>query len=301
MNRKEYEYLLEQQSGLDDLLTMVPEDAVIDRISLQSRRDRVAAKLATYPAPPRWPATARLTFNGRPVAAGGGIAVDFANRAVKEFADTVASVGASLRGSLSDRGPVPHRENYSLLITGTATGSFGFEMEEDVERSRHAPGESPVESAIEQVNAIFKSLSGSDEALAVAISDTHPRAIQNLRDFLNILATNNATCALAFKGDVFRFTDVGQVQRSLNRLGPDSIREYSDEISGAFLGYLPDSRQAEFRNSKTGEVISGKVDLRMRNADAINDHRGQSALLSVRVRKVGSGRPRYTFVNYTII
>lgn len=301
MNRKEYEYLLEQQSGLDDLLTMVPEDAVIDRISLQSRRDRVAAKLAAYPAAPRWPAMARLTFGGRPVAVSGGIAIDFANRAVKEFADTVVSVGASLRGSLSDRGRIPNQEKYSLLITGTATGSFGFEIEEDVARSGRTPEGSLVEPAIEQVNTIFKSLSGNDEALAAALRETHPRAIKNMRNFLQILATNDATCALAFKDDTFRFTDVGQVKRSLDRLGPDNINEYDDTLAGIFIGYLPDSRRAEFRSNSTGEVICGKVDTRIRNADLINDHRNQQALVDARVRKVGNGRPHYTFVNYTII
>ena len=51
MNREEYEYLQEQRAGLNGLLDLVPEDAVADRISLQSRRDRVAAKLAAAPAP----------------------------------------------------------------------------------------------------------------------------------------------------------------------------------------------------------------------------------------------------------
>ena len=301
MNRKEYEYLQEQMAGLDDLLEMVPADAVGDRISLQSRRDRVAAKLAECPAPERRPAKARLTFNGHPVAAGGGIAVDFANRAVKEFADAVAAVGASQHGLLGDRGPFPQQENYRLLITGTVAGASGFELEEDIERSEHTAGESPVEAALERVGAIFKSLSGSDETLAAALSEMHPRAIKNLRDFLEVLAANKATCALAFKGDVFRFKDVGQVKRSLNRLGPDSILESDDKLSGVFLGYLPDSRRAEFRNGETGEVISGRIDVQMHNADAINDHLEQPVRLNVRVRRVGEGRPRYTFMDYAAV
>ena len=66
-----------------------------------------------------------------------------------------------------------------------------------------------MEPAIEQISTIFKSLSGSDESLATALSETHPRAIKNLQDFLNILATHEATCVLAFKGDTFWFTDIG--------------------------------------------------------------------------------------------
>ena len=71
MNREEYEYLQEQYAGLNGLLDLVPEDAVADRISLQSRRDRVAAKLAAAPAPEQPPDTttrpecARRTPSGR--------------------------------------------------------------------------------------------------------------------------------------------------------------------------------------------------------------------------------------------
>ncbi len=37
---------------------------------------------------------------------------------------------AALNGSLSMTGPIPNREQHPLLITGTAIGSFGFELEE---------------------------------------------------------------------------------------------------------------------------------------------------------------------------
>ena len=299
MSKRGYDNLCAQLAGLDELLTMVPDDAVIDRMSLESRRQAVAKQLAAYPAPARWPATARLTFNGKPVAAGWGIAADFGNRAVKEFADTVASVGASLRGTLNDRGPIPNRGNYSLLITGTATGSFGFELEEDIERSRHAPGESPVESAIEQVNAIFKSLSGSDEFLAETIAETHPRAIGNLRGFLKIMADNEATCTLAFKEDVFRFKDVGEVRRGLSRLDPKNIREEQEDLSGWFQGYLPEKREAEFRIDETGDVITGKVNMSRRDADAINEILRQPVRLTTLVRRVWDGHPRYTITGYT--
>ena len=301
MNKREYEQLRGQIAGLDELLAMVPSEAVIDRMSLESLHAELSERLTAYPVPERWPETARLTFNGMPVAAGRGIAADFGNRAVKEFIDAVASVGASLHGGLSAKGPIRNRGNYSLVITGTATGSFGFELEEDIERSQHAPGESPVESAIEQVNTIFKSLSDSDDALAEAIKDVHPRAIGDLRGFLKLVLDNRAVCALAFKGETFRFKDVEEVRRSLNRLDPQNIQEEELVLSGAFQGYLPDRRQAEFRQANTGEVIFGKVDAQVRNADAINEVLNTPVEVAARARRVGEGRPRYTITAYTTI
>ena len=67
------------------------------------------------------------------------------------------------------------------------------------------------------------------------------------------------------------------------RLYPDNINEYDDAFFSIFLSYFPDSRRAEFRKSYNGEVISGKVNVNMCNADAIHDHRGQSVMLNVRV------------------
>lgn len=301
MNRKEYEYLQSQLSGLDELLAMVPDDAVIDRMSLQSRRNRVAAKLVAYPVPARWPATACLTFNGKPVVAEYAIAADFSNRAVNKFADVLATVGASLRGALNSKGPIPNRENYGLLITDVAIGSFGFELEEDLVRSRHAPGESPLESALQQVSTILTSLSGSDDALAEAIADLHPRALNSLRDYLKLMADNHATCALTYNDEVFRFKDESEVRRSLSRLGPQTILEKEQVLTGSFQGYLPEQRRFEFRVDENRDVISGRVDLRTRNLTAINGILHQPARITVRVRKVGEGRPRYTVLGYSSV
>ena len=301
MNRKEYEYLQSQLVGLDELLAMVPDDAVIDRMSLQSRRDRVATKLAAYPVPARWPATACLTFNGKPVVAERAIAADFGNRAVKKFAEVVATVGASLRGALNAKGPIPNRENYGLLITDVATGSFGFELEEDATGNRHAPGESPLEAALHQVSAVLKSLSGSDDALAEAIADLHPRALDSLRDYLKLMADNHATCALAYNDEVFPFKDESEIKRGLSRLGSQTILEKEQILTGAFRGCLPGQRRFEFRDDETGAVIAGRVDLRIRDLDAINSILRQPARITVRVRKVGEGHPRYTVLDYAAV
>ena len=70
MNRQRYDQLHTELAALSDLLEMVPEEAVIDRISLQKRRLSVEWKLENDPPPQRWPSAARITFNGLPVASG---------------------------------------------------------------------------------------------------------------------------------------------------------------------------------------------------------------------------------------
>jgi len=60
---------------LENLLAVIPEGNVIERMSLESRLESAKAALATLPQQ-RAP-KARLTFRGKPVFGSHGIAADF--------------------------------------------------------------------------------------------------------------------------------------------------------------------------------------------------------------------------------
>ena len=61
-------------------------------------------------------------------------------------------------------------------------------------------------------------------------------------------------------------SDMGQVRRSERRLSREYIHEEEQEISGQFRGVLPTRRTFEFLNKTTGEVISGKIALAIKDA-----------------------------------
>ena len=295
MDRQEYEWLRSGLGQLDEFLAMTPESAVISRMSLESEREEIAAKLAAFTPPARWPATARLTFDGDPVEGRRGIDAAFAYQALEKYEGAVASAGASLVGPLKDKGPIPNRENYRLLITNVATGSFGFEIEEA--NPTDGPDPSPAEQGIMQVHTLLKTSALTDDD---AIAAAHPRVLSNVHGFLKIVADNQAICSVAFDGDRFRFDDTAQVRKSLDILNPANIREYDDEFSGHFVGYLPGSRLAEFVNHRTGEFLSGRVVRSVRSADQINDVREVPFILRVRIRKAGTRKPSYTITGYDL-
>ena len=217
---REYHHLRAELAELNKLLSMTPESAVIDRMSLEYRRSQVQAELEANPPPSRWPASAHLAFNGKPVVDREGIYANFAGAAVDAFAKAVTSLAASRQAVLGERGVIPNRENYRLLVTGTSHGSFGFEIEEVLERqASYLLNESPVEVAIGQAKGILESLAGDEEAIAEAISDTDERALDDLRDFLKVMADSEAICSLSFKNEVFRFRDVGQISTAWPPLG----------------------------------------------------------------------------------
>lgn len=162
-------------------------------------------------SPPRKPARARLTFRGRPVLQNHGIFAEFGSAAVDKFADAIATIAASLEGPLGARGTLPNRESYRMLITGTALGSFGFELEEHVPAGQLSlPGLSPIEEAIDEARTMMEATLGTDDDLAEAASGTDRRAVAALRDFVKILADHEAVCAWESDGKVFRFCAHGR-------------------------------------------------------------------------------------------
>ena len=299
---REYHRLLSELAELDNLLSITPEYAVIDRTSLEHRKSQVEQELEDNPRPPRWPASAHLSFNGKPVVDKSGVYADFASAAVDAFTKAVKSLAASQHSELGERGVIPQQERYRLLVTGTTRGSFGFEIEEAPgQQTSFLDDETAVELAIEQAQCILTSLVGDEEELADAIADSDSRALGDVRDFLKVIADYEAVCSLTFKNASFGFRDSGQVHRGLNRLGADNLHEEETELFGHFQGFLPKVRRAEFVNRATDEVLSCRVDRSMQDADSINHNLAKEVKVQAHLRRVGSARPRYTIISYSDI
>ena len=293
MNNEDRLHLLAEQSFLRRDLAETPEMARLTRMSIEARLRKVDAALAALPADERAPARARLTFDGVPVIRSHGIFADFGMKAVNSFAEAVASIAASLAAPLAAMGPIPHRDQNQLLITSTAIGSFGFELEEYCAEQLELEDSSPVATALERTQALLQSTFGDDEALADIASETDPRALDKIRTFLKVLTDNSAVCALQYGGSGVRFTDVGQVRRSLARLEVDNLRESEEQLHGEFVGVLPNSRSFEFKLADDGQIIRGKVSPHLQNVDVINHHLHSIVQIDVTRTQVGNGRPRY--------
>jgi hypothetical protein len=293
MNNEDRQHLLAERTFLQRLLAKTPATARLTRMSDEARLRKVEAQLAALPTDERTPARARLTFDGVPVIRSHGIFADFGMKAVSSFTEAVASVAASLSAPLAAMGPIPNRDQNQLLITSTAVGSFGFELEEYRAEQLALEEASPVATALERTQALLQSTLGNDDDLADIASETDPRALDKVRTFLKVLADNSAVCALQYGGSGVRFTDVGQVSRSLARLAADNLHESEEQLRGEFVGVLPNSRSFEFRLASDGQIIRGKVSPRVQNVDAINDHLHSAVQIDVTRTQVGNGRPRY--------
>lgn len=293
MNRGEYLDLLSEKATLERMVAETPEDDVLDRASLTARLNAVEAAIAKGRPDERDPARVRLTFRGRPVIGNHGIFAEFGMKAVNGFAESVTWMAASLTGPLAATGPVPNREQHQLLITHTALGSFGFELEEHRTAQLSSDDASAVAQALDRTQLLLRGTLGTDDELAESAADADRRALDKVRAFLQTLVDNEAVCTVELGESLVSFRDVGQVRTSLARLSQENLHEEQEQLRGELQGVLPKTRAFEFKLADTGQVIRGKVAPAIADPDVLNRVLHQPVHIKVMVTRVGSGRPRY--------
>jgi hypothetical protein len=293
---KDYLSIASEIKELEDLLAAIPEDNVIDRLSLESRLE--SAKAALTVSAQQFALKARLTFRGQPVFGSHGIAADFGSKAAGAFSDAFAAVAAGLSEGLRYMGPIPNRDENQLLITGTTIGSFGFEFELPAPDPSLFSETDKTREAMVKIEQLFRlSVDGSDDEVAEVIEEVHPRAIKKVYEFLELLVQHKAWCGLEFADRCFRYADYEQIKASCERLKSDNIQEREEAYRGEFQGVLPSARTFEFRVMDQNVIIKGKIDLNIADPDVLNrEWLHKPVTVKFNVMQVGQGRPRFTLM-----
>ena len=292
--------LIAEQRFLAERVAALPVAATLTRRSAEARLQQVDGLLAQMPAAvPR--ASVRLTFRGLPVLGSEGILADFGMKAVNAFSEAVAAVAASLSAPLAAMGPIPNRDANQLLITGTAVGSFGFELQEQLTNQADLLEPSAVGRALAHTqNLLLGTTAPDDELLADTAAELDQRAIDKVRTFVAVLRDNEATCALQFGARSFRFNELAEVQTSLDRLSHDNLQEDQVVVSGQFEGMLPRRKSFEFRRADSGEVLTGKLAAAIQRPEIVNAHLYEPVSVQLIRTVVGRGRPRFVLATLPV-
>lgn len=297
MTRNEYLHRTAELLFLKKQLSK-PGLSKLSQLSIQSRIEEAQAALESQGQNPYEPAKVTLTYRGSPVWGTHGVLAEFGTAATQAFTEAVATIAAAISGTLADKGPIPNRSSNQLLITGTAVGSFGFELEEaPATKQLEIEGTTAVSQAIDLLTDLLEASTKSDEELSEPISRLADRAIASVSDFLGKLASYDASCSLSTRSKRFQFLDVEQVRRSKERLSLDNIKETIEHFTGEFIGALPDKRAFEFR-TEDGSVIYGGIPRDIANPNAVNQHLYQRYQITLSARRVGSSRPRYIIQSF---
>ena len=296
--RSPYLSLAAEIRELEELLAAIPEENVIERMSLQARLQTARELMAELPKAKEAP-KARLTFRGKPVVGGHGISADFGAKAAGAFAEAFAVVAAGLNESLQSLGPIPNRDRNQLLITGTAIGSFGFEFELPAQPETLFPELEKTEEAMNKIESLLRlAAEGSDDDIAEVIEEIHPRAVKKVYEFLDLLVQQQAWCGLQFGDRSFLYADYEQLKKSSVRLKDENIQETEESHRGELQGVLPGGRVFEFKLLESEGLIRGKIDLSIEKPDILNrEWLHKPITIKLNVMQVGQGRKRYTLMS----
>jgi hypothetical protein len=171
--RFEIDRLTAELASIDAMLERRPAGDVLGRMSLESRKERLAEQLGelAIPSEPK-DASVALLFGGSPVFGSKSIDAGFASEALKNYEALVddlwvpprTDVKSSKAASSSKTIPPSNAPSPKLHLSNILHGSFGFEL---VEVDAH--DSQSLKPAIELANQAIIAASTSDEALADAI------------------------------------------------------------------------------------------------------------------------------------
>lgn len=294
MNENSYKHLLSEKTTLEQLIAQAPATDFIGRMSLQSRLKNIQKQIDNVEVE-RLTKKAIITFRGKPVNGSHGITAEFTAKAIESLNDMVASIVASQQNILKYHGAIPNREQNALMITGTAVGSFGFELElpspaDDLFHDRNG-----TENALSTVQQLIQySINGTDDVISDILENIHPRAIKKTTEFLEVLHNYETVFALQFENKVTRIHDNQQLEYIMKRLSIDNIHESEESYQGQFVGVLPHTRTFEFRPNGDEILIKGKIDKAIKHPEILNsEYLNKPLSVTFHVSQFGQAKPKY--------
>jgi hypothetical protein len=240
---------LSEARGVDDLVGMMQFESRLAEI------DRELVELASLSVTR---AAVAMYFGGPKVLGMQGIDADFASNIIGNFQDMVSKSFIAMEiGDIGSRGPVPHRAETNLMVTGVTRGSFGFVLEELGNQSDAF--ETALTVVVDSVTSLINEIASAEEdAFAERIASIDSRLITASKNLFGTLSKAEATVRIV-EGE--REITLGrlEVERGRERTEFLEVEENPGTIlTGLLLGLLPQHRRFEFQ-LPNGDVISGAV------------------------------------------
>lgn len=296
---KRKDALLSEIRQVRTILDNIPSENVIDRFGLEARVKELEAELEVLPDRLQELEKVALTFRGEPVRGSSAISAEFAGSASSAFAEAFSAIVAGLKGSLKYSGPIPDKTTTPLMITGVATGSFGFEIELPVLQGEFFEEQANSGTAVEIIKELLRvSAEGSDDDISDIVEEIHPRAVRKVADFLSSIHKKGAWCGLEFRDSYFKYRNLEQLKNSVTRLRKENILETEETYFGEFQGVLPQGRNFEFVIADGSGIVRGRLGPDIEDPDVLNRQwLHQPITVKFSVVQVGQGRPRYTLLS----
>ena len=266
--RSQREHLKVQLLDTQRLRELVGDHPLMS-VALGDREQELRDQIAALPLGHKEPRTV-LFFSGDPVHGSVGIDASFAGRVLEPFQSMImADYADRWHGVVGSRGRRHGETESRMLLTGLPRGSFGLELTKGP--SDELFEEDQLADTLSHVTRLVEAAARSDEDFAAQLDETAPRVIQNLRQFLEVVAKGKAGLRLE-SGD-FRCTmDPVKAREAFDRVADTITREDPVELAGVFKGVLLDSWKYDFV-TEDGHSVGGKIDSSLSEQEMVDLNR----------------------------
>jgi hypothetical protein len=225
-------------------------------VALAERERELLDKIAALPLGNKEARTV-LFFSGEPVQGSVGIDASFAGRVLEPFQSMVmADYADRWHGVVGSRGRRSGEADSRLLLTALPRGSFGLELTRADNDELFE--EEQLADTLAHVTKLVESSVRSDEDFAAELDETAPRVIQNLRQFLEVVAKGKAGMRLE-SGDYRCSMNPIQANEAFNRVAATITNDQMIDVPGVFKGLLLESWKFDFVTDENHR-IGGKID-----------------------------------------
>jgi hypothetical protein len=289
--RAQRDFLKVQLLDTQRLRTRVGDHPLMS-VALAERERELRERIAELPLGNKEARTV-LFFSGEPVQGSLGIDASFAGRVLEPFQSMVmADYASRWHGVVGRRGRRQGEAKSRLLLTGLPRGSFGLELVRADSDELFEEGQ--LADTLAHVTKLVESARCSDEDFAAELHETAPRVIQNLRDFLEVVARGKAGLRLE-SGDCRCSMNAVEADEAFNRVAGT----IANDESGVFKGVLLESWRFDFVTDGNLNV-GGKIDENLSEEEVIGMNRDYfnsrcTALLSKTTVRFKNGSARTTY------
>lgn len=198
-----------------------------------------------------------LFFSGEPVQGSIGIDASFAGRVLGPFQSMVKTDYADrFHGMIGKRGRRLGETESQMLLTGLPRGSFGLELSKA--ENDELFEENQLADTLAHITKLVESSARSDENFAAELDETAPRVINNLREFLEVIAKGKAGLRIE-TGDFRCVMTPIEANEAYNRVAGTLTKEDTTTVHGVLRGVTLDSWNFNFLDEQN-HTFAGKID-----------------------------------------
>jgi hypothetical protein len=254
-------HLVAQVEHLETMLITYPEDAWLERDSIQARIAKLKRELSLIPEitdVPR-PAELEVLFDGEPVEGVSGIKADFVPQALDSFIELVSARLFESKRKLSKQLQIGFQFR-PLMLTGVARGSFGFSFQEAGSENpdNKLIGSSYTEDAVKDAVDLIQSFNEmNDDDFEQRVRTVDRRSIKSISELFDHIAENNAILKLKADSKYLIISKI-EVKKIADRAKRIIKENDTVDLHGMLLGIMPLSRRYEFQ-PEVGKWFDGKL------------------------------------------